>query len=169
MGLLSRQRVPERVRALVPAGERLRAWATGPPRLDGEPTLVVATDCALYAPGYIEAMDWDQVQRAAWEEPVLEIVRGATDALTPSIARITLDAPGSIPEVVRERVSACIVVQRHVELVGDRGVRLVARRVRQSDEIRWSAIFDAGLDPTDPNLRHQADQSLRDYRASLGI
>jgi len=64
---------------------------------------------------------------------------------------------------------ATIVMQRHIELVGKAGATLVARRVRNSDEIRWEVVFDAGLDPNDSELRGQADEELSALRASVGI
>lgn len=174
MGLLSRRRLPDEVRALVPKGQRLRAWASGPPRLDGSPTYVVATDVALYAPGYVpsalgtDAVEWDRFVRAAWDEPILDAVV-TNDAGGSTLMRVTLDNPGSLPEVVRERITASIVMSNHIDLVGDLGARLVARRVRGSQEIKWSVVFDSGLDPSDPVLRARADEALTRLRDSAGI
>jgi hypothetical protein len=74
-----------------------------------------------------------------------------------------------VPSVVRERVNASIVVQRHVELRGEVGARIVARRVPGSTELRWTVTFDAGLDPRDPDLRRRADEALDTLRTSLGV
>ena len=160
-------RTPDVVKALIPKGEKLRAWATGLPRLDGEETLVVATDVALHAPGYVAALAWERVIRASWGEQILEVVFQEEDATR--IIRIALDQPGSLPQVLHERVSSTIVMRQHVALVGKRGAQLVARRVRGSDEIRWSVVFDAGLNPQDPDLRRRADWALRDLRDSVWI
>ena len=178
MGLLNREKLPDALKALIPKGERLMAWGSGPPKLDGQPTLVAATDRALYAPGYVERVPWEQVVRAAWEEPILEVVYLPPDESTaaetvvfssPALVRITLDEAGSVPQVVWERVNSTIIMSRHVTLVGDKGVRLVARRVRGSDDIRWHVIFDRGLDAADPELRAMADEELRHIRESAGI
>ena len=86
------------------------------------------------------------------------------------VHRVRLDADlGRLPEVVRERVTASIVIQHHVELVGERGARLLARRVPGTTDLRWSVVFDAGLDPADPELRRRADEALAVLRTSLGI
>jgi hypothetical protein len=66
-------------------------------------------------------------------------------------------------------VTSSIVVQHHAELVGERGARFVARRVPGSTDLRWSVVFDTGLDPADPELRRRADEILADLRASLGV
>ena len=119
------------------------AWAQGPERLDGEPTIVVTTDRAMYAHGYVDRLPWEQVLHASWEDPILEVVmldgRGSTEFL-----RITLDNAGSVPQVVFDRVTSTIVMRSRVELVGKRGATLVARRDRESDEVRWEVVFDAG-------------------------
>jgi hypothetical protein len=172
MGIFSRgRRLPAElagVSGVIPDGERVKAWASGPVRLDGEPTLVVATDLAVYSPGYFGRVPWEQVMRVTWDDPILEFVMtnpaGSTD-----LARITLDAAGSIPQLVYERVTATIVMQRHIKLIDSRGATLVARRVRGSDEIRWEVVFDAGVDPSDPEMRARADEQLGWLRDSAGI
>ena len=42
-------------------------------------------------------------------------------------------------------------------------------RTRAPTDLRWSVVFDAGLDPSDPALRDQADDALADLRTSLGV
>lgn len=180
MRLLSRQKPPGELRGLLPKSERLMAWASGPPKLDGQPTVVAASDRALYAPGYVPRVAWKQVLRASWDHPILDVVYlqdaagetrgtvavGADDAV---LVRITLDAAGAVPQVVWERINSTIVLARHVALVGERGVRFVARRVQASQDVKWVLVFDRGLDPTDPDLRALAEQELGYLRDSAGI
>jgi hypothetical protein len=171
MGIFRKRRLPPEFAAYaeqVPSEERLLAWAQGPVAGDGSPTLVVATDRALYPFDDLDRIPWEQVMRAAWDDPIQEVVTtngvGGVDVL-----RLTLEDAGSIPQVVFERVMATIVMQRHIELVGKSGATLVARRVRDSDEIRWEVVFDAGLDPSDLELRARADEELSALRAAVGI
>ncbi len=70
---------------------------------------------------------------------------------------------------MRERVTASIVIQHHALLDGDLGARFVARRVPGSVDLRWSVVFDAGLDPRSPDLRRRADTALAELRTSLGV
>ena len=42
--------------------------------------------------------------------------------------RFVIDEPGRLLELVRERVTASVVLQRHVPVDGRRGVRVIARR-----------------------------------------
>ena len=85
------------------------------------------------------------------------------------LVRVVLDAPGNIPEVVNERVKASVLVQQHVALIGDKGVRLVARRKPGDTAIMWRVTFDAGVDANDPAVRAAADDALAELRASLGL
>ncbi len=168
MGSFNRRGLPAGLSAKIPKAERVMAWATGPPRLDGGDTFLVATDCAVYAPGYVDRLAWEQVLRANWEDPILEVVMldgtGSTEFL-----RINLDKAGSVPQVIFERVTATIVMQSRAELEGSRGATLIARRVRGSDEIRWEVVFDAGIDPANPEFRARADEQLAWLRESAGI
>jgi len=171
MGIFRKRRLPPEFADFseqIPSQERLLSWARGPAAIDGSPSLVVATDRALYTFGGSEPIPWERVMRAAWDDPIQEVVtadgRGGVDVI-----RLTLDDAGSMPQVIFERVMATIVMQRHVELVEKAGATLVARRVRDSDEIRWEVVFDAGLDPSDPVLRAGADEELAALRSSVGI
>ena len=94
----------------------------------------------------------------------------APDRARPVSLRVPIEGDaGALPSVVKERVNASIVVSRHVELQGERGARLVARRTPGSSELRWSVVFDPGLDPADPDLRASADAALEALRGSLGV
>lgn len=168
MGFFDRRGLPTEVTALIPKRERVLAWGVGPARSDGADTVAAATDRALYAPGFVDRLPWEEVLRASWEDPILEVVRldgrGGT-----ALLRITLDAAGSVPQVVFDRVTATIVMQTRVDLIGKRGATLVARRVRETDEIRWEVVFDAGIDAANPEFRAKADEQLAWLRESVGI
>lgn len=168
MGIFDRRGVPDELRSLIGGKERVMAWASGPDRLDGTQTLVAATDRAFYAPGYADRLEWENVLRAGWEDPILEVVRldGRGGA---ELMRIQLDPAGSVPQVVFDRVTSTIVMQSHVELVGKRGATLVARRQRDSAAVAWEVVFDPGLDPSSPQLRELADERLKWLRESAGI
>ena len=161
-----RLRPPADVRARVP-GERVLAW------MPVGASSVVATETVLLLPadgGPDVRIPWDRVLRASWEPEILEVTAQSGEGGRPEVRRVRFAGdPGVLPEVVRERVTSSIVVQHHAELVGERGARFVARRVPGSADLRWSVVFDAGLDPEDTDLRRRADIALADFRASLGI
>ena len=148
------------------APDRVLAWtASG----DSE---LAALDTALLLPtgSDPDRIPWDLVLRASWTEGQLEVSaqdRPGGPARTHRIA--FTGSPGVLPDVVRDRVNASIVIQHHVPLDGERGARIVARRTPGSTELRWSVVFDPGLDPSDPGLRAAADEALAVLRGSLGV
>lgn len=169
MARLGRKKLPEKVAEAIPAGQRVMAWATGPIQLNGEPTFVIATDKSLIAPGYMEPTSWTDLARAEWSNPLLEVVSLDSLAGNGRPVRIHLDQPGSVPQVVWERIESRIILQRHVPLVGKEGVRLIAKRSDDGDDVQWIVIFDVNVDSQDPELRAKADEALQLLRDSTGI
>lgn len=126
----------------------------------------VASQSALYlpGPGGTVRLPWERVEQAAWHDGVLVVreVGGARHS-------VPLAAPGSLPEAVRERVTATVVVSTHVRLPGG-GVRVVGRRAAAGDgAVHWTFVFDPGLDAGDPGLRAQAEQALEEVRRQTGL
>ena len=147
-------------------GRRVLAWAPS-----GTSSLVATEELLVLPEGFDpSALGWDRILRVSWGTDVVEITAQPTPGAAPVVLRVhVVLGTGVLPAVVRERVNASIVVQHHVPLVGELGARVVARRTSGSDELRWSVVFDAGLDPADPGLRDQADSALAELRTSLGI
>ncbi len=146
-------------------GERLLAWAT---TTDGE--VVGATRDAAYLPGGIRVA-WEQVEAADWDvdTEVLRICEVGTWGHERPEHEIVVAEPRRLLEMVRERVTASIVLQRHVPLRGRRGVRVIARRPPSGrGEIAWVYEFDEGIDPTDPFVFQAAEEALAEARAEVG-
>ncbi|MEW9527732.1 hypothetical protein [Microbispora sp. NPDC049125] len=158
--LFGSRRLPADVRgalALAP-GERVISHVP-----DGAGGHVVATTQALHLPGG-RRLPWHLMDKAVWDE------EGVTVTMTDgTVDRAPLPEPGALPETIRERVTASIVVSRHVRLDARGGVRLVARRVPGYESPRWEFIFDPGLDAADPGLRALAEQALEEARRSFGV
>ena len=134
--------------------------------------VVVASTLAVYVPdpdaaGEPARLPYEQVASASWDEPVLDVV-----TVGPRRRRfvLELDEPGRVPVIVRDRVTASIVVSERVPLVGTLGARVTARRAPAGDpEVTWNVVFDAGLDPADPALRAAADAAIETLRAATGL
>ena len=144
-------------------GERLLAWTTA---ADG--TVIGGTRDALYLP---ERLPWEQVEAADWDsESSTFRVREVGSWGRPRIEhRFTLKEPGRLLQLVRERVTASVVLQRHVPIRGKRGVRVIARRAHgRHDELSWVYEFDEGVDPDDPAVRRIAAEALVAAREELG-
>lgn len=160
-----RRGLPAAVRASLPLqpGERVIAHAT---TRDDE--FVVATGRALYLPDG-QRVGWHRIEHATWKNGwlhVREVVTGGGGPAPEHHLRLT--EPRALPDAVRERVTATIVVNRYSPLVGERGVRVVGRRLPGTDSIGWTLVFDPGLDPDDPGLRAMAEQVLEDVRHQTG-
>jgi hypothetical protein len=124
---------------------------------------VVATNLALYlADG--TRVPYEEIDKASWDETGVRILTMDGGQRLEPIAE-----PRLLPETVRERVNSTIVVNKHVDLPGRGGVRLVARRRPGGEVLGWTFVFDDGLDPDDPGLRAQAEQVLEGVRRSMGV
>ncbi|SEL72005.1 hypothetical protein [Nonomuraea pusilla] len=124
---------------------------------------VVATTLALYLSDGTR-VPYEEVDKASWDEDGLSLSTMDGARHTERIAE-----PRMLPETLRERVNATIVVNKHVNLPGRGGVRLVARRRPGGEVLGWTLVFDEGLDARDPGLRAQAEQALEGVRRSMGV
>jgi hypothetical protein len=144
-------------------GERLLAWATAAGGI-----VIGGTRDALYLP---DRLPWEQVEAADWDsESSTFRVREVGSWGRPRIEhQFTLEEPGRLLQLVRERVTASVVLQRHVPVRGKRGVRVIARRAPgRHDELSWVYEFDEGVDPEDPEVRRIAAEALVAAREELG-
>lgn len=158
---------PRRPPFPVGPGERLLAWATVPDPGDG-PRLVGGTRDALYLP---DRIPWEQVASADWdqEESTLRVVEVAGFGEPSPVHVLRLDEAGRLLQLVRERVTASIAVQRHVPVAGRRQVRILARRAPGTHgELAWFVEYDDGLDPADPRVDAVVQDALAAARADVG-
>ena len=149
----------------VAAGEKVLAWTH---TTDGEG--LAGTREALYLAGTrlawedIEAADWDRdtelfrvVEVGRWGEPRVE-------------HQVAISEPRRLLELVRERVTASVLLVRHVPIDGRRGVRVIARRPPSGNRgLRWVYEYDEGIDPDDPDVRERAEAALAEARADVGL
>ncbi len=151
----------------VARGERVLAWATSP-----EGSAVAATRDALYLPDREPPrLPWEEIATAEWDsdERVLRVVEvGTYGAPQPEHRRALVD-PDRLLSLVRERVTASIVVQRHVPVRDRLAIRVLGRRAPAgSGAIAWFVEYDAGLDPADPAVAAIVDDALASARGDVG-
>jgi hypothetical protein len=151
----------------IPSGEKVVAWGSSKGGASGEIAVSAATDRALYLQSRGERLPWDRISKASWDEPILELV--VAEAGVSRIVRERIDQSADLPAAVHDRVTASVVVSERVDLGGGAGALMVARRASDVDDIRWTVVFDPGLDPNDPALRAAADEALSRLRSALGI
>ncbi len=146
-----------RTRVSLRDGERIVAWATA----GAEP--VVATSQALYLGP--ERLRWDQIAKANWDTGKLTLLIESAHVRT---VELELTDGDDLVDAVHSLVTLSVVVSEHVELGPGAGARLIARRDSDTSVIRWSVIFDSGLDAKDPRLRTLASARLEEFRQATG-
>lgn len=145
---------------------------------DGERTLasaaaargpVVATDRRLLVPtseGY-HSITWDRVDRAAWDgdAEVLVVAESAPLGSPRHEHRLRVEQPRRLLDVVREQVTASVVITRQVPIDGSLGVRVTGRR--RGDGLTWVVAVDDGLRLDDPVIRRLVDAAVASVRAEV--
>jgi hypothetical protein len=114
---------------------------------------------------------WEEIERADWDSETsrLRVVEVGSWGQERATHVFTLTEPGRMLELVRERVTASVVLSRHVAVRGRRGVRVVARRAPHGDHpIGWFFEYDEGVDPDDPEVQLVADEALAAARTDVG-
>jgi len=157
-------RLPRGLRDTLPLERGERALAVAPTRGGSH---VAATTTALHIPtaeGGFTRIPWERIDHATWGDGWLHVHETSR-----AEHHVRLTDPGSVPETVRERVTATIAVTHQAALPGGGNVRIAGRRPATGGDVRWTFVFDAGLDPSDPDLRAQAEQVLEDLRRQTGL
>lgn len=148
-------------------GERLLAWAGTE---DGD--VVGGSRDALHLPGPDpERLPWEQVAAAEWDtdDRVLRVVEVGTFGEVPPQRVLALVDAERLVTLVRERVTASIVVRREADVRDRRSVRVLGRRAPSgSGPIAWFVEYDAGLDPEDPAVASVVDAALAQARGDVG-
>jgi len=160
----------ERVPAGVAPGERVLAWC----RDDDGTVLAGSRDAFHVVPqdGPTVRIAWEDVEAADWDDDT-EVLRvsevGRWGERRPEHS-FSVGEPGRLVELVRERVTASVVLQRHVPVTGRRGLRVIARRAPRGDQpLRWVYEYDEGVDPDDPQVRELARRALAEARDEVGL
>ena len=94
-------------------------------------------------------MPWEEVEDAAWDldaERLRVTGVGEYGRPRPSYA-FEMDDPALLLQLVRERVTASIVLQRRVPVRDRLGVTVIGRRSPAGGPVRWMHAYDPGLDP----------------------
>ena len=122
--------------------------------------------------GSAEVLPWEQVHRADWDQDSAGLrVERVQEYGAPVAARSwTVPEPGPLVDVLRERVTASVVLQRRVDLERRRGLSVIARRPpSRPGEVTWAYELDPGVDPADPAVAAAAEAALREAQESLGL
>jgi len=116
-------------------------------------------------------LPWEQVQGADWDKAASTLVVSEVGHWGDErpVHRLVLPEPGRFLQLVRERITASIVLQRHVPVSGRRGVFVIGRRAPSGrGRIAWIFEYQAGIDPSDPAVQQAAEAALRQAREDVG-
>lgn len=150
----------------IPKSEKVLATAT---ESRSTQMVAVATNRALYLQATGERIRWDNVAKAVWDEPMMNLTLVDDDGQVTGGRVIELGRVTDLPAAIRDRVMGSVIVSERVDLGDGAAAMLVARRNSDSDQIWWSVVLEAGLDPSDPKLMARAGTELAQLRESLGI
>ncbi len=150
-------------------GEKVIAWGSSPGADTTQTVFTAATARALYSQQLGQRIPWHTISKATWDEPTLDLVLLDSVDQPGRSVRLSVDDARDLPAAVHDRVVGSVVAGQHVDLGHGAGALMVARRGSDDGEIRWSVVFDAGLDTADPALRREASEALGRLRESLGI
>lgn len=154
-------------RAELPRGEKLLAHA---PASDGSWLLGTRQRLTLVQPAGTTQVAWERVEEAAWDQEgsrltVTEI--GAYGEPRPAYS-FQLEDPSRLLQLVRERVTASIVLQRRIPVRGKLGLTIIGRRSPVGGPVAWMQAYDQGLDPVDPEVAIVAAAGLLAAQGEVG-
>ena len=133
----------------------------------------VGTTSALLVPdgSAYRRIAWEVIERARWDRDheTLVIEEVAAFGQPEPRHQARLPEAGSLLRLIRERVTASVVLKRFVPVEGKRGLTVIGRRAPGSDgPVEWSFLLDPALSPDDRLVRAAADQALEEAERELG-
>ncbi len=131
---------------------------------------VVATNVALHAVDNGEPLrrTWDEVAGAVWSDTASMLQVTWADGGRPLTVELVA-GEGLLPEVVRERVEASVVLSRRLTVQGRRGVRVAIRRAHHGADLVTQVIADRGVDLHEPEVAARVRAELADLREQAGL
>ena len=122
-------------------------------------------------PAAVVRIPWERVETADWnrDEERLRVTEVADFGHPRPVHELALSEPGPLLAMIRERVTASVLLQRRVPVQGRLGLTVLARRPpRGTGEVVWAYDLDPGLDPEDPAVRAAAEGAVRAAQDELG-
>lgn len=134
---------------------------------------LLGTRVALYVvtPGEDTVrLPWETVQAADWDQDAETLtVSEVGEFGAPRAAYVfSLEAPIRLLQLIRERVTASVVLQRGYLVEAKSGFKVIGRRSPNGGPIAWMHEYDDGIDPDSPAVREAAAEALVRARADVG-
>jgi hypothetical protein len=162
------ERLPSEVRAAVELAPRERVLSWGREAASG--TTVVATNHALCAVGATGERTlrrpWHEVDGGTWSAELATLTVTWIDGSRPS--QWALGATSLVPETLRERVQASVVLAQRIELGPRRTAKVALRQDLATGDLVEQVVLGRGVRPDDPELAARTDASLAYLREQVG-
>lgn len=115
-------------------------------------------------------LGWEQVQAADWdlESSTLTVSEVGQYGAPRASYVFTLESPALLLQLIRERVTASVVLQRGHLVEGNKGFKVIGRRPLDGGPIAWMFEYDAGIDPESPEVEAAAADALASARTDVG-
>lgn len=115
---------------------------------------------------------WERVEGADWNRELsrLRITEiGDFGQPRPSyVFTLPEHEPTVLLQLIRERVTASVVLQRGQLVAGRRGFKVIGRRSPIGGPITWMHEYDDGVDPHDPDVAAAVEAVLQQAREDVG-
>jgi hypothetical protein len=116
-------------------------------------------------------LPWEEVQHADWrsDDDVLEVSTVGEFGQPRATYSFRLAATPGTPrlvQLVRERVTASVVLQRRVTVSGTQGFTVLGRRSPAGGPIAWLVDYDPGVEPE--QVAAAVDAAVAQARAEVG-
>jgi hypothetical protein len=163
------ERAPEVVleAAALAKGEKVLAFAQ-----DGSRWLL-GTRLALHLiePGAEPVrLPWETIQAADWSKDAATLSVSEVGSYGEQRASYVFapESPGLLLQLIRERVTASVVLQRGYLITEKSGFKVIGRRSPDGGPIAWMYEYGAGIDPEAPEVVAAASEALARARADVG-
>lgn len=169
MSLRRPERLPSEVRAAVGlgSGERVLSWG----REAASGTTVVATNHALYA---VDAAGertlhrpWHEVDGGTWSAELTTLTVTWVDGSRPT--QWVLGATSLVPETLRERVQASVVLAHRIELGPRRTAKVALRQDLAGGGLVEQVVLGRGVRADDSELVARTEAALAYLREQVGL
>ena len=168
LSLRRAEKLPTQVREAVglAGGERVLSWA----REEASGASVVATNHALYAVDAVGvrtlARPWHEVDGGTWSPELTQLTVTWVDGSRPS--QWVLGATSLLPETLRERVQASVVLSQRIELGPRRSARVVLRQDLATGDLVEQVVRSRGVRGDDAKMAARTDAALAYLREQVG-
>jgi hypothetical protein len=162
-------RVPAEVLAALelPRSERPLSWA----RDETTGSTVVGTTQGLYAVdpagAPTVARPWHLVDAGSWSADLFQLTVTWVDGSRPT--QWVFREPTMLPETLRERVQASVVIAQRVDLGNRRSARAVIRQDLATGDLVEQVVLGRGVAPGDPAVKEATGAALAYLREQVGL